>query len=374
MRTVQTKALRPPWCLPWKRIKERIKRSILEPTLFCLTRNKAVGCLLSRYQLLYAILMYHRVLPESLIPDDGDPNNALVVSAVRFEEQIKYLKDYCRVIPMSQLLYEVGSPSEKPPVVITFDDGYRDNMLHAWPILKKYQVPAIIYLATRFLEGDSFLWHLDTWEIIKGRSVLEFEWKRCRYQYELGSYEKKVRCNNQINQLMRSCSSLEEQKTLCHRLNADKTEFLHASEMLSWEDLREMSRDPLVTFGAHSHNHLNLRILPEDVCREELVTSQRLLKSHLGIDAEHLAYPYGTPHEVSAREAGLARSCGFKTAVTINWPSSGTTCNPWMLPRFTILDRMTKYSLHRLLTGWDGLLRNPFKPSRAGNRLSRGFS
>lgn len=350
--------------LPGERIKERLKCSFLEPTLFYLSQNRAFGCYLRRYRLPYAILMYHRVLPEALIPDDGDPNNALIVSAERFEEQIKYLKDHCRVIPISQLLHEMGSPSEKLPVVITFDDGYRDNMVHAWPIIRRYQVPAVIYVATRYPEGDWFLWHQATWEIIKNRSALVFEWKKSRYQYQLDTYEKRWGCYDQINELMRSCSSLEEQKELCHRLNADRAELLCASEMLSWAEVGEMARDPLITFGAHSHNHLNLRLLSEEACREELVTSRRLLKSQLGIDVKHLAYPHGTPKEVGEREAELARSCGFKTAVTINWPAPGAFCSSWMLPRLTILDRMTKYSLHRLLSGWDGFLRHPLRSSR----------
>lgn len=271
---------------------------------------------------------------------------------------------------MSQLLDEIGPPSQKPPVVLTFDDGYRDNMLYAWPILRKYEVPAIIYLATRFLEGDSFLWYLDLWEIIKRKSVLEFEWKECHYRYGLASYQKKLECFRQINQLMRSSSSLEDQKVLCWNLDADRAEFRHSSKLLTWEEVGEMARDPLMLFGAHSHNHLNLRLLPEAVCREELMTAQGLLKVHLGIEAEHLAYPHGTPNEVSRREADLARSCGFKTAVTINWPWPGTTCDPWMLPRITIYDTMTKHSLHRLVSGWAGLVRHPQKPFRTG-RASR---
>ena len=63
-------------------------------------------------------------------------------------------------------------------IVITFDDGYNDNLLHALPVLEKYQVPASIYITTRFLEEHAWMWWYELKEAIKDKSVLSFEYEK----------------------------------------------------------------------------------------------------------------------------------------------------------------------------------------------------
>ncbi len=92
------------------------------------------------------ILMYHRI--ERLLTYDQ-----LTVDPEHFAEQMAYLSKHCRVITLSQAVKELQSGSyQQPGVVITFDDGYRDNLIHALPILKRYCLPATIFVTVEFCE------------------------------------------------------------------------------------------------------------------------------------------------------------------------------------------------------------------------------
>ena len=100
------------------------------------------------YQILFPgirILMYHRIT-------DCTNYDQLIVSPSNFEKQMIYLKNHCRIIPLAQAIDELKQGNVKPGVVITFDDGYLDNLQNALPILKKYNIPATIFITTAFCD------------------------------------------------------------------------------------------------------------------------------------------------------------------------------------------------------------------------------
>jgi peptidoglycan/xylan/chitin deacetylase (PgdA/CDA1 family) len=85
---------------------------------------------------------------------------------------------------------------------------------------------------------------------------------------------------------------------------------------MSWQEIALLARDPLVTIGAHTVNHLALAKLPEKTVRSEMDLSRTVIESALGVRAAHLSYPYGDPGSAGAREFAIAAELGFKTAVT----------------------------------------------------------
>jgi len=94
------------------------------------------------------ILMYHRVCPY--------PNyDQLVVSPQHFQEQMAWLAKKYRVISLSQAVDEIMTNRVKFGVVVTFDDGYLDNLTNAVPILRQHHIPATIFVATEFAEQTS---------------------------------------------------------------------------------------------------------------------------------------------------------------------------------------------------------------------------
>jgi peptidoglycan/xylan/chitin deacetylase (PgdA/CDA1 family) len=86
--------------------------------------------------------------------------------------------------------------------------------------------------------------------------------------------------------------------------------------LMTWDELRGIAAHPLVSIGAHSVNHYNLRRLPEERARHEMTDAVTLLRSELGEAPRHMAYPYGYAGAVGNREVELAKAAGYASAVT----------------------------------------------------------
>jgi peptidoglycan/xylan/chitin deacetylase (PgdA/CDA1 family) len=106
-----------------------------------------------------------------------------------------------------------------------------------------------------------------------------------------------------------------EISTLCARHGVDETAICRELCM-SWDELKSFADDPLVTIGAHTITHCNLARQTEEIASHEMATSRARIESALGRPVLHLAYPYGDKIAAGPREFALARSAGFKTAVT----------------------------------------------------------
>ena len=128
-----------------------------------------------------AILMYHRILPDEQINEDL--NLGLAVSCSNFENQVKMMKSKYKLCSMDEFLSNLKKDKNEFMLTITFDDGYKDNLIHALPILEKYKVPALIYITTRFLKRHVDLWWFELIETIQNKSELRLVSARlhCRH-------------------------------------------------------------------------------------------------------------------------------------------------------------------------------------------------
>lgn len=199
------------------------------------------------------MLNYHRV-------NDTLPVNELVVSTKTFEQQMAYLKEHnYKVIGLNQLLHEL-SPHTRASVnprtvLITFDDGFRDNYLNAFPVLKKYAFPAVIFLTTGMIDTDR-----------------KFK----------------------------------------------KYEAMPAPDMLNWKEIREMHNYG-VEFGAHTVNHKLLTQVSLEEAKREIKDSAKLVNEFMGLRACGFCYPAGDNNETIrnlVKEAGY--TCAFTVKPGIN--------------------------------------------------------
>ena len=85
---------------------------------------------------------------------------------------------------------------------------------------------------------------------------------------------------------------------------------------MSWDEIRSIAAHPLVSIGAHTVNHYNLKRLPEERAKREMTDVVTLLRSELGESPHHMAYPYGYASAVGCREVALAKDAGYVSAVT----------------------------------------------------------
>ena len=303
-------------------VKRRVRRSLLSPLLRPLTDTVARS-----HRGLGTILMYHRI---SAPGDEGADwgNRSLAVDESDFESQVEYLSRHFRCMSLPECVRLLTS-SKLPErvVVLTFDDGYRDNLERAVPVLEKYDVPATVYVATGLVEGSASLWWCELEDALNRLEELEIvldgrtrRWPlattrhRRRAFREIGAWGKSgdpAAFGALMQQLRQAVSSAGSTLQRSSQNVPEPSEL-----MLSWDELDTLAAHPLVTIGAHTVTHPPLARLSAAEAERELRGSKQALEERLGQSVDHFAYPYGGPEHVGRRELELAASVGFKSAVT----------------------------------------------------------
>lgn len=263
-----------------------------------------------------AIVAYHRISPlwkDCLFPD-------IVVDPLKFESQIKYLRENYEIIPLSHLesFFQEKQSKKAKAAVITFDDGYGDNYTYALPILQKYRVPATIFISTAFIETKRAFW----WDILEfilrktNLTRLSFEYNNNKYIFNTDT-RNKPKVFQQIANLLKYADELTRENllSLVSDLLQVKVSGLYPS-ILSWKQIEDM-RHYNICFGSHAHNHQRLVNLDEKKLTEELSLSKELLENRLGQKVEDFAYPYGEKCDIEDKTKNMLSLSGYKRGLTM---------------------------------------------------------
>jgi peptidoglycan/xylan/chitin deacetylase (PgdA/CDA1 family) len=202
---------------------------------------------------------------------------------------------------------------------LTFDDGYRDNLRYAYPILKRHRVPFAIYVPTSFPDRAGELWWLGLEAVIANNDRIGLVMRGEEQRFDCSTAEKKNDVFEAVYWWLRSLpTELELRRVvhdLCNRYRVDLAKFCRELCM-SWEELSQLAADPLVTIGAHTVNHVRLTKVSEDEAAAEMKMSASVIEAALGTRPRHLSYPVGDATSAGPREFRLAAELGFATAVT----------------------------------------------------------
>jgi peptidoglycan/xylan/chitin deacetylase (PgdA/CDA1 family) len=267
------------------------------------------------------ILTYHRV------NDENDPFFP-GIPTMEFARQMEVLTERFTLCSLNRLIegIETGDLPEHA-VAVTLDDGYRDNYLNAFPVLKRYAVPATIFLATGVIGSRKTLWHDQVFAAFRQTRASKLSsFGPENTTLSLRSLAEKLQSQRQILNYLWSLAAEKRDSTiteLCHRLEVEKTE--SGLLMLAWEEVSEMSRNG-IQFGAHTVNHPILARLRPDQAEQEISDSKRAIEAVLNTAVTSFAYPVGRSVDFTAstkaivEEAGL--SCGLTTIFGDNPPGT----------------------------------------------------
>ncbi len=301
-----------------------------------------------------AILCYHRVLPGERVRSDVSPNRGLAVSVERFEEQMRHLSENYNVVSMDRMVEHVENGGKEFLVAVTFDDGYKDNFQYAYPILKKYGIPATIYVITRFLEGDTSMWWKELWERLA--EVGEFEVEVCgeRRSWRTQGHSAKVQCFREMRKILLG-SEKEIYLDLLRQISGDSPK-QYPEDCMTAEEARLLDKDDLITIGAHTHSHFCLASLSENEVAEEMMKSREILEKALDHPVMHLAYPYGKPDEAGEKDFRIARGCGFSSSVVTKVGNISSGHDAMSLPRLEIKDQLDGRRFEGVLSGFSAMV------------------
>lgn len=211
-----------------------------------------------------------------------------------------------------------GKPAPRRFATFTFDDGYRDNITHALPVFRKFDVPMTIYIAPDFCDGKGRAWWLTYEQILAERTEISVPFPAGARTLPLSTVAEKYAAHREIYAWLRSMPDSDIHAHVDHWAGVSGIDPLAACRRLvmTWDEVRAAAKDPLVAFGAHTMTHASLAKCSLDTMEWEIAASVEHIEHELGGDCRHFAYPYGDPASAGRREFETARALGLHTGVT----------------------------------------------------------
>ena len=255
---------------------------------------------------------YHRI---------GHPDNAAydrgVIEATpeQFEFQMGWLKRNFDVVRLEEAQEMIEDPRRlrHAHVLITFDDGYRDNYDLAFPILRDLGVPATFFLPTRFIGSHHLPWWDRAADLVRRASRRPVVLSYPRHLEVPGGTEASIQ---KVLGLYKDPATTDQARFLLELEQACGVSCGDSADervFLSWDEAREMLRGGM-SFGSHSHSHEILARMSPDEQRHELSLSRATLQKELGIAAEAFAYPVGAASTFNSATQAALLEAGYRVA------------------------------------------------------------
>ena len=216
--------------------------------------------------------------------------------------------------------------------VLTFDDGYQDNVSVALPILERNNAPFMMYVPTAALTRTMQCWWLGLRELFRSRDDVTIDAMGIRFHCP--DLESKLRALTRVDQWVHQDYKRAEMLAQTFKDAGISLSRLNNQYFLDQDALQELSRHPLASIGGHTTSHAALATIDTTLARAELADNPNYLENLLQLPVRHHAYPYGA---CGVREEHLAREVGYVTAVTTRHGQLGTDrLNQFALPRIGV--------------------------------------
>lgn len=271
------------------------------------------------------VLMLHQIMD-----DDGHQPYRPLRSFMGSETLDRCMSEVNRMYNFVSLDEAVDMMTGRAPlkpysVALTFDDGYRNNLSKALPVLARQSIPFTVYLTAGLIDRREPMW------------VDRLDYAIQRYQgeplycevggegFEIGGHTDQEKCES-FTRFRRGAKRVDcDDLEFLSAINAAAEKLESAGEcslskvwesdewtaLLSWQDILE-DNSGLVTYGSHTVNHVRLARTNEKVARDELMQSKSMIEERLGKECRHFAYPDGSYNDAVSE---LVRECGYKSAV-----------------------------------------------------------
>jgi peptidoglycan/xylan/chitin deacetylase (PgdA/CDA1 family) len=258
----------------------------------------------------FPILTYHRV------NDDADDFLPAVPASV-FERHMAYVASAYRVMPLTEMVERAQRGSlPRNRLAITFDDGYRDNLTHAAPILHRYGLPATIFLATGLIGTGVTSWFDRLSVALKLTKVetVQAPWGETLILRDrvarLAALDRALGHLKVFgdDELQRALDRLLEALDVPHAMTPKNL-------MLDWTDVRAL-RGRGFDIGGHTVSHVILSRVSDERAWAEIRGSSEAIEGNLGSKPKAFAYPNGRPEDYTRSTIDLVRRAGFAWAVT----------------------------------------------------------
>ena len=248
------------------------------------------------------VLMYHRIHPERAW---------LNVSPEDFLWQMRLIKAFFTPISLGELVDCLRSGRLLPSraVVITFDDGYRDNYEKAFPILRRLGIPATFFVTTGLIERPGYFWWDQVRLGLKDEAQILEAWPEMREELAGLAHPQRVeRVTERLKQIPHDRARRILERICLPVAPAEP-------ETMTWSQIREMVRAGMEV-GSHTVSHPILAQQTREEVEWEVRHSKTVLEQQLGCPVEHFAYPNGRPCDLQPDLPRILEEAGYLSACT----------------------------------------------------------
>jgi peptidoglycan/xylan/chitin deacetylase (PgdA/CDA1 family) len=300
------------------------------------------------------ILMYHGITLRYDCPDWGQ------VRLADFESQLEYVQRHYRVLPLQELLRMIEVRQIEPySAAITFDDGYRSVYDLAFPVLKRRNLPATVYLTTQFVcetrRNVRYLWTDYIAMLLESSGLGEIDLSEFSLGvHALGDPPSLYRARNTVSKHLKLANTEETERVVRvledrFASRIDRTRF-DLYEPMTWEEAGTMARDGLIEVGAHTRTHPILSRLDPRRLEDEIVGSKHDLEEHVGVPIQDFAFPNGRLIDFNHAALQIVKR-GFRSAVTTVSKLNPLGQDPHLLHRIGVGSDLTLPRFKGILSG-----------------------
>jgi len=288
----------------------RLSKALKSALVSLLRRSRLVSPLRERLGGAGVILVLHEIhddLACELMTGCSPSLLTVVVNSLR--------RDGWDIVGLDEALRRIAhGVAATPFAVLTFDDGYRDTLSRALPVLERLQAPFTVYVPTGAVTRELYAWWLALRALFRSHEAVAIECMGRRF--ECSDLAGKIAALKAAASWVHQDYRRKFQLVPTFAAHSISPAALAEEYFLDRDELRALARHPLVTIGAHTTSHAALSTLEPGQARCEMADNKIYLERLLGADVTHFAYPYGDPRACGSREAEIAHELGFASAVT----------------------------------------------------------
>ncbi len=285
------------------------------------------------------VVTYHRVIPRSCAGNEKRPPNTLFTD--EFERQIAFLASRFRVLAGAQLRGVIEGSIRAPryPLAITFDDGYENNYLYAWPILERYGLKAVFFVTTGFVGRTAPSFWFDRLD----RLTSSVSWAEIGKYIDRWMGSASISSPSSIRRYFKSLPSGRQSEILdeleqafgCTK-ESKEDQCIYGS--MSWDQVRELVLAGN-TIGSHTTSHQILAAVSPREVEGELGRSKERIEAETGESCWCFAYPNGARGDFRESDALALEKAGYECAFTQVSGALDASRSMYELPRVPIPDR-----------------------------------
>lgn len=298
------------------------------------------------------VVNYHRI--DNPYREDFDSFKPNVSATPEdFDRQMAYLAKWFHVVSLKDVIAWLDGQKELPPhaALITFDDGYLDNYAHAFPILRKYNFPALIFLTTGHIGTDApFYWDMAAYCFAHTENDhLTFPDGHVESWSDPKQLEQVSKNWIELMKTLPQAEKLIYVQSLPVLLGVSIPAGFFKQLMMNWDQIREMHKGG-IEFGAHTMHHPILTRISLEEVRKEVAGSKSKIEEELGERVLGFAYPNGQSSDLNDAIERIVADSGIRAAFTLlsgPSPLSEVQQNPYAIRRIFVSykDSLPEYAL-----------------------------